>query len=134
MNLAANFEIHVANRPIRIRPLTVRERMALGNALVERERRKAVELAKDLGVAPKDALEVVRKAVSEAERISSLVLSCFTMEGAVAVLRIACQTVEDADEIASNMEPGDLGVLAARCLNVPIADDRDQTEEETPGK
>jgi len=133
MNLAANFEIQTGSRTFRIRPLTVRERIALGNALVERERRKAIDLAKAIGVPPAETLEAVRKAVTEAERLSSLVLSCFTMEGAVAVMRIACETVDEADAIASSMEPGELGVLAARCLNVPIEIDRKDTED-APGK
>jgi len=118
MNLAASFEFHAGGTAYRFRPLTVRERIGLSNAIVERERRKAIALAKELDL-------------SEAEKVSSVVLSCFTLEGSLAVLRLAIVgELSDVDRIAEAVEPGELSVVAARCLNVEIQNPAKQTKAE----
>ena len=57
MNLAASFEFHAGGTAYRFRPLTVRERIGLSNAIVERERRKAVTLAKELELSGAERVE-----------------------------------------------------------------------------
>jgi hypothetical protein len=128
MNLAASFEVTAGDRSVRLRPLTVRERMRLNNDLIERERRKALELAKACGMSPKEIAQAVGEAVSGAEKMSALVMWCFTLEGAMAILLLSCATPEDAEHLGSNIEPAKLGAVAAKCLNVQIDTDDDETE------
>lgn len=132
MNLAASFEFHAGGTAYRFRPLTVRERIGLSNAIVERERRKAVALAKELELSGAERVEFVSRAVSEAEKVSSVVLSCFTLEGSLTVLRLSILgEVSDVDRIAEAVEPGELSVVAARCLNVEIENPAKREEKKS---
>lgn len=121
------FRIEEAGREFWLRPLTVRERMGLVSAHIERERNGALAIAKATGISGKDAAIFVAEAVASAQRVSALVMDCFTLEGAVAVLRVAAERPEDADELASSIEPGKISMYAARCLNV------DTNAESNPG-
>ena len=67
MNFAATFEHHVGDEIFRFRPLTVRERIGLSNAIVEREKKKAIQLSNELSLSGPEKIEAVQKAVSEAE-------------------------------------------------------------------
>jgi len=121
MNLAASFPVTVAGRTYELRPLTVRERMRLVNMHVERERNKAIDLARAMEAKGREAAEFVADRVDEAERMSSFVMSCFTVEGAMAVLLIAAKSHAEAEEIGSLVEPAEIGRIAALCLNVTLA-------------
>lgn len=133
MNLAASFEATAGGRSVRLRPLTVRERMAANNDLIERERRKAIELGKACGMSPREIAQAVGEAVSDAEKMSALVMWCFTLEGAMAILLLSCSTPEDAEHLGSSLEPAKLGAIAAKCLNVQIDTDGDSDAETTSG-
>ena len=117
MNRSVPYSVAVSGRAIEFQPLTVRKRLALNNDLIERERKKAVAVASALGFVGREAAEFVAKAVADAEKMSSLVLSCFTFEGALAVI-VCCVSAEDAEWLGSNVEPSEVGLLAAGCLNV----------------
>jgi hypothetical protein len=133
MNLAASFEVTAGDRSVRLRPLTVRERMRLNNDLIERERRKAIELGKACGMAPREISQAVSEAVSDAEKMSALVMWCFTLEGAMAILLLSCAVPEDADYLGSNLEPAKLGAIAAKCLNVQIDTDSEEKTDTDAG-
>ena len=119
MNNAAPFPVTVHGETVEVRPLTVRERMKLQNVLVENARGRALETARDCELKGREAAEFVSRAAEEAGKVSSLVMSCFTIEGALAVLYLACKSKEDAELVAS-IEPGEVGVVAARALNVTV--------------
>lgn len=117
MNLCAPFPVSVDGTEITLKPLTVRQRLAFGNTLVERERQKALEAGKAAGLTGRDLADLVAEAARGAERVSFVVASCFTLEGALMVIALA-STEKDAERIGNAMEPGDVGVLAARCMGV----------------
>lgn len=121
----APFEIVENGRTFKLRPLTVRERMGLVDAHVAYEREKAFSIVKASGLPTKDALHFVGEAVERAERVSAIVMDCFTLRGAMAVLRIALESDSEVDALASCVEPGRLSVLAAKCLNVNTDENRD---------
>lgn len=121
MNMAASFPVIVNGRSFELRPLTVRERMKLANIHAERERMKAIELAKAMDARGREAIEFVASRAEEAERMSSFVMSCFSLDGAMAVLLLAARSHAEAEEIASMVEPAELGRFAAMCLNVAVA-------------
>lgn len=112
------FRIEEAGREFWLRPLTVRERMGLVSAHVEREKANALGIVKATGISGKEAALFVAESVASAQRVSALVMDCFTLDGAIAVLRIAAERPEDAEDLAAMIEPGKLSVYAARCLNV----------------
>lgn len=120
MNLCAPFIENVAGREVELRPLTVRERMKVSNALIERERNKAIDIARTMETTGKAAVEFVSERVENAERISTLIMSCFTLEGAMAVILMAAKSPDDAEHLGSNLEPGELGRIATKCLNVSV--------------
>jgi hypothetical protein len=120
MNLCAEFPVTIAGQTIVFKPLTVRQRLAFGNTIIERERERAVANGKAAGLSGRELAASISEAVHDAERVSFVVMSAFTLEGALIVLAMAAD--EKAAELAGSfMEPGDLGVLAARCLGVGIA-------------
>jgi len=123
MNQVVPFGVDVGGRTIEVRPLTVRERMLLAERFAESERSKAIALSKSLSMPPKDAAEFVSARASEAERMSAFVMSLFTLEGAMAVLLKACASPSDAEAIGSALEPAAVGRIAARCLNIAVAED-----------
>lgn len=121
----APFEIVENGRTFKLRPLTVRERMGLVDAHVAYEREKAFSIVKASGLPTKDALPFVGEAVERAERVSAIVMDCFTLRGAMAVLRVALESETDLEMLAASVEPGRLSVLAAKCLNVNTDENRD---------
>lgn len=124
MNLCAPFPVVLPNRePITLRPLTVRDRLAVSNLLISNASTRAIALTKALGISGKEAADFVANRVDEAERVSALVMSCFTLEGSAAILARACASVEDVETIGSSLEPGEVGKIAARCLGVEFPDD-----------
>jgi hypothetical protein len=125
----APFQIEEGGRVYRLRPLTVRERMALVEAHVAYEREKALSIVKASGMPAKDGLAFIGDAVEKAERVSAIVMDCFTLRGALAVLRVSLGSEEEVDSLASSVEPGRLSVLAARCLSVNTEEKADSGNE-----
>lgn len=121
MNMAASFPVTAGGRTFELRPLTVRERMKLANMHVDRERSKAIDLARAMDAKGREAAEFVAARVDDAERMSSFVMSCFTIDGAMAVLLMAARSHAEAEEIGSLLEPSEIGRIAALCLNVTLA-------------
>jgi hypothetical protein len=120
MQLAAPFPVTLDERQVMLKPLTVRQRLQFSNILVERARARAVEAGKAAGLTGKELAEMIADAALEAERVSAVVVAAFTFEGAMLVLGMA-SSKEDAEAIGGALEPGDVGVLAARCLGVDVA-------------
>lgn len=119
MNLAAPFPVALSTGQVMLRPLTVRERLMIANNIIERARTKAVADGKACGLSGKDLAASVFECTAEADRVSSVVMSCFTMEGAMSIL-IMSAGAEIAEQIGSEKEPAELGVIAAMCINVEV--------------
>ena len=116
MNLSAPFPVIINGRSIELKPLTIRDRMAVSNLLSANASARSIALAKSLGLTSKDSADFVSLRIEEAEKMSSLIMSCFTIEGSSAILARACASVEDIEEIGSSIDPSALGNIAARCL------------------
>lgn len=119
MNLCAAFPVTIDGAEIVLKPLTVRQRLAFSNTLVERERQKSLEAGKAAGLVGRDLADLVAESARGAERVSFVVAACFTLEGALMVLALA-STERDAERIGNALEPGEVGVLAARCMGVSL--------------
>lgn len=128
--LASPFPVVVAGRTFTLRPLTMRERGRVANEAMVKARERAISLGEALGLKGADLFRAVSDSCSEAARVSSIVMNCFTMEGAIAVLAIASATAEDCEDLVSLADPATLGTLAARCLGVALDE---KPTGDTPG-
>jgi hypothetical protein len=127
MNLCADITIACNGQDLVLKPLTVRQRLAYGNNLVERERVRALENGRAAGLKPSELADHVAAAVRDAERMSAVVMSCWTLEGALSVIRLASDE-RTAEALGSAFEPGQLAVIAARCLNVDVNAAKEEAE------
>jgi hypothetical protein len=100
-----------------IRPLKVRERIALSERLSDRSAKRAATDAKSIGLANSAALETIAKAREEAETAAALVGWAFSLEGALEILSIA---TEDADSLAESVEPKTLTALALAAIGIDL--------------
>lgn len=112
-------------RVVTVRPLTVRQRIALTNELADeraRDARKNAEIAGEPNV-----LKAVEKARRDALVASALVLDCYTLSGA---LRVVCAASEFGELIADTMEPKQVTEIALRALGF----NTDESESQPTGK
>ena len=102
-----------------LEPLTVRQKIALIDALADSLARKAIADGKEAGLVALDRVKVA-SAVRETCRAASwLVGQCFTIEGAHAILRIAGGDAA-ADAIVSGMEPNDYALVALEAIGIDV--------------
>jgi len=109
-------------RVVAIRPLTVRQRIALTNELADiraSEARKAAEIA-GLPV----SLQAVEKARRDALVASALVLDCYTLAGS---LRVLCAASEFGELIADSVDAKRATEIALRALGFG-GDDREEKQ------
>jgi hypothetical protein len=119
----------VDGRVFSLRPLTVRERIALGEALADSMAGDAARDARAAGMTPREAVAEARTARDEARKSSALVMSCFSLAGAMRVLDRAC---EDAGELIAAVEPQVSTTLALAALGIDIEEhERKATEGNT---
>lgn len=107
----------VDGRLFSLRPLTVRERIALGEALADAMAADAARDARAAGMTPKEAVAEARIARDEARRASALVMSCFSLSGALRVLDRAC---DESGELVALVEPQVATALALAALGIDI--------------
>lgn len=100
-----------------IRPLKVRERIALSQEMSDAAARRAATDAKALGMGHAAALEAIARAREEAETASALVGRAFSLEGAMAILAHA---TDDADSLAESVEPKTLTALALAAIGIDL--------------
>lgn len=116
----------VDGRVFMLRLFTVRERIALGEKLADAMAKDAAADARAAGMTPKDAVVEARAARDEARKSSALVMSCFSLAGALRVLDAVC---EDASELVAMVEPQVSTTLALAALGIDIEEhERKATE------
>lgn len=107
-------------RVVTARPLTIRQRIALTEALSEERARIARRNAEIAG--EPNALAAVEKARRDALVASALVLDCYSLSGAMRVIEAAS---EFSDAIGDGLEPKALTELALRLLGFGREDERE---------
>lgn len=107
----------VGGRSFTLRPLTVRERIAISETMADQAGRDVATDARAAGMAPAEALAAARKARDEARLASAVVMSCFTAAGALRVLDRAC---EDASDLMASVEPQEATSLALAALGIDL--------------
>lgn len=112
-------------RSVTIRPLTVRQRIALTAEFAEESALLAKRNAEIAGEA--NVMKVVEKARKDAMVASALILDCYTLRGA---MRIVCAASEFGELICDDLEPKQLTELALRCLGFGS----DEEDEKPQGK
>lgn len=112
-----------------LRPVTVRERIALAEAFAEKEVARAAGDGKASGLKPDEIARHVSDVRRKSRVASALIMDCFTFDGAMRVLE--CVAPESAERIASRIEPKDLPWLALEALGVDT--EAAKAAEDKPG-
>lgn len=99
-----------------VRPVTVRERIALAEAFAEKEAARAASDGKASGMKPDEIARHASDVRRKSRVASALIMDCFTYDGAMRVLE--CIAPESAERIGSLIEPKDLPWLALEALGV----------------
>lgn len=104
---------------VAVRPLTVRERIALSDALANDRAAATAADAAACGYAKDEALREVRAARDAARLPSALVLDAFNVDGAMRVLNVACGP-EGADLLAQRVSIDEISIAAVEALGVDV--------------
>jgi 3-oxoacyl-[acyl-carrier-protein] synthase III len=129
MSLAATKRVELDDgRVFDVKPITVRQRLALQNRYVERERKRAADDAKAAGMSGSAAAEYITEARRKADNLGALVLWSFSVDGILEVL-LESVGAEKAEEMVREIEIKEASLIALAALGVDL--DR-YTEKETP--
>ena len=113
----APWVVNAGDRSFTLRPLTVRERIALSEQLTEDKAAEILRDAKAVGMPHREAMQVAQDAREAARRASSLVLHCFNLSGAAMVLAACC---DDAEAFLAAVEISDASMHAIAALGVDV--------------
>lgn len=113
------WRVDAGGREWTVEPLTVRQRIALVEAMADERARKAIEDGKASGLSGTRLVEVAASARDAARPSSFLVGQCFTIEGAHRILRIAAGD-EGADAILMHKEPADVAPIALEAIGIDV--------------
>jgi hypothetical protein len=113
---------------VSVRPLTVRERIALSEELADHKARKAADDALAVGFTKQEAIRQVMAAREEARAASVLVVECFTPAGAMRVLTVSCG-VDGADALSRALSLDELSMTAVATLGIDIDAHRERIDQ-----
>jgi hypothetical protein len=113
---------------VSVRPLTVRERIALSEELADQKARKAADDALAVGFTKQEAIRQVMAAREEARAASVLVVECFTPAGAMRVLTVSCG-VDGADALSRALSLDELSMTAVATLGIDIDAHRERIDQ-----
>lgn len=113
---------------VTVRPLTVRERIALSEELADHKARKAADDAIAVGFTKQEAIRQVMAAREEARTASVLVVECFTPAGAMRVLTVSCG-VDGADALSRALSLDELSMTAVATLGIDIDAHRERIDQ-----
>jgi len=125
----APWDVDIGGRKFSIRPLTVRERIALSEQLTEEKAAEAIRDARALGIPHAQALKAAQDSREESRRASSLVLHCFNLSGAAMVLAVACR---DAEAFLESVDLAEASMHAIAALGVDVEKYREAAASADP--
>lgn len=129
MSLAATRRVELDDgRAFDVKPITVRQRLALQNRYVERERKRAADDAKSAGLNGPAAAEYITEARRKADNLGALVLWAFSVDGILEIL-LESMGAEKAEEFVREVELKEASLVALAALGVDL--DR-YTDKEAP--
>jgi hypothetical protein len=133
MNLSASFVSIIGGVEVTLRPLTVRERIALHNLHIERCRAKAAKDCDGLELTKSERAKFVAEATADAEGLGSFFMSILKPSMA---LEIVAKSIgmEAAETLASRVSSVELGRVACRCMGVEFDENAAQSDESDAGK
>jgi hypothetical protein len=115
----AAWRVEAGGREWTVEPLTVRQRIALVEAIADERAKRAIEDAKSVGLHGQAAVDAARSARDSARIASFIVNQCFTLDGAHRILRIAAGD-EGADAIATHLEPLAASQVALEAIGIDV--------------
>lgn len=116
----APWKVEAGGREWTVEPLTVRQRIALVEAIADERAKKAIEDARSAGLSGSRLVEVAASAREAVRPSSFLVGQCFTIDGAHRILRIAAGD-EGADAILTHKEPAEVAPIALEAIGIDVS-------------
>lgn len=113
----APWDVTGGGKTFKVRPLTVRERIVLGEELAETKAAQAIRDARAAGAGFKDAVQIGQEARTAALAASALVMDAFTLGGCARILAACC---DDAEGLLSALEPTEASMVALAALGVDV--------------
>lgn len=100
----AEWTVEFGGVGFRLKPLTVRQRLALSDDLAGDRAALAAKDGKAAGLSPSDLAEFIGEARRKASTVSALYLDCYSLQGQIRVLTAALG--EDVDAACRFVEAG----------------------------
>lgn len=116
----ASWKVEAGGREWTVEPLTVRQRIALVEAIADERAKKAIEDARSAGLSGSRLVEVAASAREAVRPSSFLVGQCFTLDGAHRILRIAAGD-DGADAILTHKEPAEVAPIALEAIGIDVS-------------
>lgn len=92
----SEWTVSLEGQDFRLKPLTVRQRLALSDDLSEDRAVVAAKDGRSAGLAPADLAEFIAEARRKASSASALHLDCYTLQGQIRVLTVCLGNDVDA--------------------------------------
>lgn len=125
MKLSPWVETLADGTAITIRPLTIRERIAVTDEMADEWARSAAKDAKAAQLLPAQIADAMADARKRASVSSALILDCYTLRGA---LRVLDRASSDGVALASSLEAIPLTELALQAIGFETRRERESTD------
>lgn len=112
------WQVEAGGRRFSVRPIRVRDRIRLADELSEERAKSAAADARLVGMTLDKAAEHVASERRKALSAGAIIADTVTPKGALRVLSMACDSVEEAIALADSMEQRELTVVACEALGV----------------
>lgn len=103
---------------LRVKPLTVRQRLALSEELASERARAAAEDARLAGMGKADAAEHIGEARRKAMNTSALYLDAYTLHGALRILTVAMGSADAAIAFSEKSTPREISRTCLEALGI----------------
>lgn len=103
---------------LRVKPLTVRQRLALSEEIATERARAAAEDAKLAGMSKSDAAEHIGEARRKALNTSALYLDAYSLHGALRILTVAMGSVDAAIAYTEKATPRETSRTCLEALGI----------------
>ncbi len=116
MTNVGDIVVSLSDGDIRLPRLSVRQFVSMQNTLASRRARTILEDAKSLGMTHAAAIEKAHEARESASLTSSLIRWCFSLEGALEIVRESCADGTKLERIECELSPDQITEIALQLV------------------
>jgi hypothetical protein len=114
----SEWTVEARGERFKVRPITVRERLAITEDLAFERVRQAAEDAKLAEMPKSDAAAHIAEARRKAMSAGALYMDCYSIHGAIRVLSVAMSSVDSALSYADKVAPRELARTCLEALGI----------------